>query len=190
MSLCAECHVLLCRLYLTQHVDRHATCRGHYLTIHEAVCVHIWRPDRSSSSFSMTCLRSIDGLLKRNSLPVNVAVNMLLMLICLVSYAALFALYFSQGHEHQPYFIHPRQTLHSTSYGSDPADRSHCTLTSATSALLIRFVEHSLWETILRDRSITPTGRSLTPEDTSQQAQCLPSRGLRHHVWRVALTCK
>ncbi|KAM0700430.1 hypothetical protein Q7P35_012151 [Cladosporium inversicolor] len=46
------------------------------------------------------------------------------------------------------------------------------TLTSATSALLTRCVEHSLWETILRDRSITPTGRSLTPEDASQQAQC------------------
>ena len=45
------------------------------------------------------------------------------------------------------------------------------TLASATSALLTRCVEHSLWETLLRDRSITPTGRRLTSENTSKQAQ-------------------
>jgi hypothetical protein len=45
----------------------------------------------------MAYQHSIERLLKRHSLYVNVAINVLLILFCLFSYIASFVLYFTQG---------------------------------------------------------------------------------------------
>jgi len=117
----------------------------------------------------MACLRSIDRFVKRNSLPVNIAINILLVFLCVTSYAVLLTLYFTEGMNIsslvyisvKPYTVPPTVVI----------PLLGVTLTSATSALLTRSVEHSLWETILRDKPITSTGRSPEPEDAGQQAQ-------------------
>lgn len=78
----------------------------------------------------------MDRLAKRNSLAVNVAINMLLILICFASYVALFAFYFIQGMNINPFvFIHARPyTLPPTAV----IPLVEFTLTSAISALLRR----------------------------------------------------
>jgi len=129
----------------------------------------------------MACLRSIDRFVKRNSLTVNVVINTLLISLCVTSYAVLLTLYFTEGMNIgslvyisvKPYTIPPTVVI----------PLIGVTLTSATSALLTRSVEHSLWEAILRDKHITSTGNggSLAPKDAGQQAQWSTSSFARLH---------
>jgi len=117
----------------------------------------------------MARLHSIKRLLNRHSLHVNVAINVLLLLLCLASYVALFVLYFTQGMSIKAFVevSHEAFTLPPTAV----VPLVGVILTSATSALLTRSVEHTLWHAILCDRSTTHSGRSLTPRDASQRAQ-------------------
>ena len=84
----------------------------------------------------MACVHAIDRFVTLNSLPVNVVINMLLILICFASYVALFAFYFIQGMNINPFiFIHARPyTLPPTAV----IPLIGVTLTSAPSALLRR----------------------------------------------------
>jgi hypothetical protein len=117
----------------------------------------------------MARLQSIKRLLKRHSLHVNVAINVLLLLLCSASYVALFVLYFTQGMSIKAFVnvSHETFTLPPTAV----VPLVGIILTSATSAFLTRSVEYNLWGAILCDRSTTHSGRSLTPRDASQRAQ-------------------
>jgi hypothetical protein len=132
--------------------------------------------DHPRLTSTMACLRSIDHFIQRNSLRVNIAINTLLMFLCLISYALLITLYLTEGMNIDPLVY---ISITPTPYALPPTvviPLIGVTLTSATSALLTRAVEHSFWQTILRrDRpgGITSTGngRSLEPEDAGQRAQ-------------------
>lgn len=109
--------------------------------------------------------------LERHSTKVNWAINLSLALASGISYVFLLALYLSDG-----------MNLASFKYvdGGSIAPTTivpvfGIIITSATSALLTRFVEHDLWGTIL----------STTPSSTHRKS-CDPKETLRRAQWTVS----
>ena len=92
---------------------------------------------------------AIQGFLERHSFAVNVAINVLLAGLCCASYAILVALYFTQGLGVRSLMYADESTLPPTV----AVPLLGVLLTGATSALLTRSVEHSLWNTLLRSTS-------------------------------------
>jgi hypothetical protein len=114
--------------------------------------------DHPRLTSTMACLRSIDHFIQRNSLRVNIAINTLLMFLCLISYALLITLYLTEGMNIDSLIY---ISVTPTPYALPPTiviPLIGVTLTSATSALLTRSVEHSLWQTILRKDTLAMAG--------------------------------
>jgi len=122
----------------------------------------------------MACLHPLDRLLKRHSLYVNVTINVGLLLLCTFSYATLVALYCTWGLGIDQFTETYPVSLPNTGITLPPTvvvPLLGVILTSATSALLTRAVEHNLWGDILRNESVTPVGGSCQSQDASKRAQ-------------------
>lgn len=99
--------------------------------------------------------------LRRHSRAINIAVNVLLMVLCSVSYALLLILYSTQGMGIESFKYIGRGSLAPTT----AIPLLGVLLTGATSALLTRSVEHSIWIRLLCGKTeLLPTKRFPTEE--------------------------
>lgn len=114
---------------------------------------------RFIASFQRSC--------ERNSLAINIAINVLLVTLCLASYILLLVLYLSNGMWTRSFMyinegnIPPTTVI--TLFG--------VLLAAATSGLLTRCAEHSLWSTIINDESASYGAKQVSPDESHRQAQ-------------------
>lgn len=153
MHVCSSSHSLAYRA----PPSGHATCCYKRLIMCE----------RRALFNSSTTMIDIQQLLKRHSLALNIATNVVLLLLCLVSYIIIFLIYFRQG-----------DLIRSLVYVGEGALPPTTTipllgvlLTGATSALLTRAVEHGLWIDILDGQLSSQYARLLTDDEAYRRAQ-------------------
>jgi hypothetical protein len=104
---------------------------------------------------------NMDRSLRQHSRAINITVNVLLLVLCGIGYALLLVLYFSQGMWTESLMFVDRGSLPPTT----AVPLLGVLLTGATSALLTRSVEHSVWIRLLgRERDLLPTKRYTTDE--------------------------
>jgi hypothetical protein len=104
---------------------------------------------------------------KRHSVAVNATTNIVLLLLCAISYVVLIVLFFTQGME-----------VGSSTYvgkGILPPTTAipllGVLLTGATSALLTRSVEHNLWTNLIRGRPESRFYKEFDRNEPYQRAQ-------------------
>ncbi|KAL1590068.1 hypothetical protein WHR41_01030 [Cladosporium halotolerans] len=113
-------------------------------------------------------MEAIKYYLGRYSLAVNIATNIFLVLLCVISYAALIMLYCSKGmHLRSFTYIEDSNNLPPTTF----VPVLGILLTGATSALITRSVEHSLWISLTCDNVGSNINKVLTAAESRQRAQ-------------------
>lgn len=117
--------------------------------------------------FINRCTQSFQRFCERNSFSLNFATNALLLILCLASYVFLLMLYLSKG-------LWTRSFIY-VNEGAIPPTTAiplcGVLLTGATSSLLTRCAEHSLWYHILSKKPISLAGKRVSPDETHRQAQ-------------------
>lgn len=109
----------------------------------------------------------MERFFKQHSQAINITVNVLLVVLCGIDYALLLVIYFSQGMGTESLMFVDRGSLPPTT----AVPLLGVLLTGATSALLTRSVEHSVWIRLLGgDPDLLPTGR-FTTEEIHQRSQ-------------------
>jgi hypothetical protein len=104
---------------------------------------------------------------KRHSVAVNATTNIILVLLCAISYVVLFVLYFRQGMEVESFTYVGKGTLPPTT----AIPLLGVLLTGATSALLTRSVEHNLWTNLIRGRPESRFYKEFDRNEPYQRAQ-------------------
>jgi hypothetical protein len=108
---------------------------------------------------------------KRHSVAVNATTNIVLILLCAISYVLLLVLYFKQGMEVESFTYVGKGILPPTT----AIPLLGFLLTGATSALLTRSVEHNLWTNLIRGR----------PESTRSSTETNPTNE-RNGLYRLS----
>jgi len=104
---------------------------------------------------------------KQHSQAINITTNVLLVVLCGICYAVLLALYFTQGMGTESLMFVDRGSLPPTA----AVPLLGVLLTGATSALLTRAVEHSVWIRLLGGESHLQPTRSFTADEIRQRSQ-------------------
>jgi hypothetical protein len=104
---------------------------------------------------------------KRHSVAVNATTNIVLVLLCAVSYVVLVVLYFTQGMEVESFTYVGKGQLPPTT----AIPLLGVLLTGATSALLTRSVEHNLWTKLIRGRPESRFYKEFAQNEPYQRAQ-------------------
>lgn len=113
-------------------------------------------------------MNTIKQFMGRHSLAINITTNVTLLLLCVVSYAALIALYCSKGMNLRTFtYIEDENTIPPTT----AIPLLGVLLTGTTSALITRAVEHSLWISLMRSKGGSRSNPVLTAAESHQRAQ-------------------
>jgi hypothetical protein len=104
---------------------------------------------------------------KRHSVAVNATTNIVLILLCAISYVLLLVLYFKQGMEVESFTYVGKGILPPTT----AIPLLGVLLTGATSALLTRSVEHNLWTNLIRGRPESRFYKEFDRNEPYQRAQ-------------------
>lgn len=103
----------------------------------------------------------MERFFRRNSRAINITINIVLIILCSISYILLLSLYFTQGMRTESFMLVSRGSLPPTT----AVPLLGVLLTGATSALLTRSVEHSVWIRLLcRETDLLSTKRFRTDE--------------------------
>jgi hypothetical protein len=112
-------------------------------------------------------MAATNSFFKRHSVAVNAATNILLILLCTISYVVLLVLYFTQGMEVESFKHVGKGILPPTT----AIPLLGVLLTGATSALLTRSVEHNLWTNLFRGNPGSSFYGELAQNEPYQRAQ-------------------
>lgn len=112
-------------------------------------------------------MEKMERFFKQRSQAINITVNVLLVVLCGICYALLLVIYFTQGMGTESLMFVDRGRLPPTT----AVPLLGVLLTGATSALLTRSVEHSVWIRLLGgEPDLLPTKR-FTTEEVHQRSQ-------------------
>lgn len=121
---------------------------------------------RFTSSVLVT-MEKMEHFFRQHSQAINVTVNVLLVALCGIIYGLLLVLYLTQGMETESLMFVGRGSLPPTT----AVPLLGVLLTGATSALLTRSVEHSVWIRLLGGQlDLLPT-KSFTTDEIHQRSQ-------------------
>jgi len=114
-------------------------------------------------------MKAVKQFLERHSLAINITTNIVLLLLCAISYATLIALYYTQGlHLRTFTYIEEGETIPPTT----AIPLLGVLLTGVTSALITRSVEHSLWISLICDKAgLYYSNTALSDAESHQRAQ-------------------
>ena len=114
-------------------------------------------------------MKAVRLFLERHSLAINVTINIVLLLLCAISYATLIALYYTQElHIRTFTYIEEEKTIPPTT----AIPLLGVLLTGVTSALITRSVEHSLWISLMCDKAGSYySNTALSDVESHQHAQ-------------------
>lgn len=112
-------------------------------------------------------MENMERFFRRHSQAINITVNVLLVVLCGISYALLLALYLTQGMGTESLIFVDKGSLPPTT----AVPLLGVLLTGATSALLTRSIEHSVWIRLLGgEPDLLPT-KSFTLDEIHQRSQ-------------------
>ena len=109
----------------------------------------------------------MEHFFRQHSQAINITVNVLLVVLCCISYALLLALYLTQGMGTESLMFVDRSSLPPTT----AVPLLGVLLTGASSALLTRSVEHSVWIRLLGGEPDSLPTKSFTTDEIHQRSQ-------------------
>jgi hypothetical protein len=110
---------------------------------------------------------NMERFLRQHSRAINITVNVLLVVLCGIGYSLLLVLYITQGMWTESFMFVDRGGLPPTT----AVPLLGVLLTGATSALLTRSVEHSVWIRLLGEDSGLLPVKSFTTDEIHQRSQ-------------------